>query len=562
MREKVKIRTKFFLVVLVAVIPVVAIAVYSALFFQRSYINENITQITNLCDGFTNEQRLIVRNAEEMLVAISQTRAVQEADYPALNRYLQDLMRVYPDYAVLLAADERGLVVASGVDKIGYTLADRPYFQYAKETGLFTPGQYIVSRSTGEHAITFTLPVKLDSGASLYLVCAFSLSKYTRELSLDRLPQGTILEIFDYYGMRLFASSDEPGAALGQRVSEDLFRRSLMMPSASARKLAVSGVPYLVSTGIVSANGLSIHISVRMPYDRMLAEAYTPVLRILLFMLGSCLAAFFLSIRLARRLVVARIERLTEYTAALADGNLSIRSELDSAPDEITELAASFNKMASALEERNASNERTLAEKEQLLQELQKRVSDNLQLLSSMVNLQIGHASDDGVRRALTTTHSRVMALALVYETIYRYSDVQRVQMLRYCTGLCDYLVSLYSDVGTDVSCSVSGIDVALPIEKALPLALILNELVSNSILHAFPGGAGGSIRVSFARETPSLIRLTLADDGIGFESDGASKDTMGFEMVEALVVQIRGSLSLKSGSSGSEITIRFPDDQ
>ncbi|HPS43990.1 MAG TPA: hypothetical protein PK542_05845, partial [Treponemataceae bacterium] len=117
MQRKVQIRTKIFLITLVAVIPTVVIALYFALFYQRAYINEKATQIANLCEGFTNEQRLIVRNAEETLLAISQTQAVQERDYGVLNTYLQDLMKVYPDYAVLLVTDSSGTVIASGVNK-------------------------------------------------------------------------------------------------------------------------------------------------------------------------------------------------------------------------------------------------------------------------------------------------------------------------------------------------------------------------------------------------------------------------------------------------------------
>lgn len=559
MQRKVQIRTKIFLIVLVAVIPTVVIAIYSALFFQRTYIKEKATQITNLCEGFSNEQRLIVRNAEEMLLAISQTRSVQDKEYGFLNRYLQDLMKIYPDYAVLLATDSSGTVIASGVSKTGYSLADRSYLRYAMQTGRFTPGQYIVSRSTGEDAISYTLPVKTRSGEMVYLVCSFNLDKYSRELSLDRLPEDTTLEIFDYYGVRLFTNSPDAHETPGSPVPEDLFLRALNAPVSTAERVTIAGYPYLVSTGVVSDNGLSLHITVRMPYDKILFASYQPAVRILLLMLFSCLAAFGLSIWLARRLFVSRIERLTAYTRALADGDLSIRSEINASRDEITDLVESFNKMASALEERNRSNQLTLAEKEALLQELQKRVSDNLQLLSSMVNLQVGYASNEVVRHALTTTHSRVMALALVYETIYRYSDVQQVQMQRYCTGLCEYLVSLYSDVGAGVSCAVSGIDVALPIEKALPLALILNELVSNCLLHAFPSGGAGVVRIAFERETASLLKMTLSDNGVGFEDDVGLKDSLGYEMVAALVEQIHGSLTLQSGTLGSEITVRFP---
>jgi len=557
--RKVRIRTKIFLIVLVAVIPTVVITIYSALLFQRSYVNEKKAQIYNLCNGFTNEQRLIVRNAQEMLLAISQTRSVQNQEYYFLNRYLRDLMEIYPDYAVLLATDPNGIVVASGVGKTGYSLADRDYLQYALKSGKFTLGQYIISRSTGKDAISFTLPVKVNSGEYMYLICSYALNKYSKELSLNRLPGDALLEIFDYYGIRLFSSSTDAHDVSGKQVSGSLFSQVARNPETTADIVDIEGVAYLMSSGVVSVNDLSLYVTVRTPYKTVFRDSIAPVLRILVLMLVSCLAAFILSIWLARRLFVGRIERLTSYTRALADGDLSIRTEINSARDEITELMESFNKMASALEDRNISNQRTFAEKELLLQELQKRVSDNLQLLSSMVNLQAGHATEESVRHSLMTTHSRVMALSLVYETIYRYSDVQEVRMHRYCNGLCEYLMSLYSDIGTGIKCLVEGSDVALPIDKALPLALILNELVSNSLLHAFTEGKDGSIRIYFEQETPLLVKMRLSDNGVGFEGDVHRNDTLGYEMIEALVEQLHGSMTLQSGSGGSEITICFP---
>ena len=544
---------------MIAVLPTVFISVYSALSFQRSFIEEKKTYITNLCDGFTNEQRLIVRNAQEMLLAISQTRSVQNKEYNYLNTYLRDLMAIYPDYAVLLAADDKGTVVASGIGKTGYSLADRTYLLYAKRTGQFTPGQYIISRSTGVSSIAFTLPVRDRSGDMVYLIGSYSLDRYMRELSLSRLPQKAQLEIFDYFGTRLFSSLPNANATIGKPVSDDLFTRVLQKPVIFAEKIRIDGVPYLVSSGVYRANGLSLHITVRIPYDQVLVESYVPVVRILCVMLISCLVAFVISIWLAGKLFVGRIEKLTSYTQAVAEGNLSIRSGINTSHDEITGLMESFNKMAAALEERNASNQRILGEREELLQELQKRVADNLQLLSSMVNLQIGHAPNEAVRHSLMTTHSRVMALALVYETIYSFSDVQSVQMQSYCKGLCEFLVSLYSDIGSNVNCSVSGIDVSQPIERALPLALILNELVSNSLLHAFPNTKEGQIRIVFEKDNSSLLKMRIVDNGIGFESDVLHSDTLGYEMIEALVEQLHGSLILQSGYTGSEVTVRFP---
>ena len=558
MLKKVRIRAKIFFIVLVAVLPTVFFSVYSAVSFQRTNLSERATFIENLCDGFTNEQRLIVRNAEQMLLAISQTRSVKWKEHQFLNRYLRDLMFLYPDYAVLLCADNDGLVFASSVGKTGYRLEDRRYLQNARANGAFTVGHYLISRSTGIPAITFTLPTRDVEGKFLFLIATYSLEKYARELSLNRLQNGEILEICDETGLLLFSTEPDGERRVGTPVNEELFRRMKEYQRVDPFRQTIDGKSWLITANSYERNGTSLYLSVRVSYGKVLRESFIPVARVLLFMLFACVCAFFLSLALAQRLFVTRIERLTDYTDALAQGNLSVRSGLNNAKDEITVLMESFNTMAASLEERNAANEQSIREKESLLQELQKRVSDNLQLLSSMINLQIGYAADDGVRLSLMTTHSRVMALALVYDTIYRYSDVQLVQMHRYCRGLCENLVSMYADVGKDIDCAVSGTDVALPIDKALPVALIINELVSNSIVHAFTDRAGGRIGILFTMDGDSTLCVTISDDGSGFESDLKHVDSLGYEMIEALVEQIRGTLTVESGPSGSHVTVRF----
>lgn len=557
MPRKVHIRTKIFFIVLVAVLPTVLFSVYTTLSFRSAYLEGSATYLTNLCNSFTNEQRLIARNAEQMLLAISKTRSVMNKEYSFLNRYLSDLMFLYQDYAVLLCANSDGMVIASSINKTGYSLSDRPYFNHAKATNAFTIGQYIVSRSTGVSSITYTLPVRDTSGSRVFLIGTYALDKYSRELSLGRLGKDAVLEIADSDGVCLFSSSSDPLIVPGQPLTSSLF--SLMKDHArkNPKKVEIEGKEWFASTDYYSRNGTALYISVRIPYENVVREALAPVSRQLSITIIAFVLALTLSLAFARRLFVYRIERLTEYTDALARGNLSVRSGVNNAQDEITELMESFNTMAASLEERNALNERTIREKEQLLLELQKRVSDNLQILSSIINLQIGYASNDEVRQSLMTTHSRVMALSLVYETLYLYSDVQQVEMHRYSQGLCDYLVSLYTDVGTEIQCEIEGEEVALPIDKALPVALIINELVSNSIVHAFPYRKNGFIGISFAKED-GRIRMEVRDDGSGFEEQEQRGETLGYEMIGALVEQVHGSIVVNADENGSCVSVIF----
>lgn len=565
MQRKVHIRTKIFFIVLVAIIPTIAITLFSSFGFRRSYIHEQKVFLENLCDGFVNEQQLIARNAEEMLVAISQTRSVLDADYKYLNVYLHDLLGIYPDYAVLLATNSDGTVVASGVNIIGYSLADRDYFHHAKETGEFCPGSYIVSRSTQIPAITFTLPVNDRKSVRLFLIATFSLSRYAQDLSLNRLSADTVLEIFDYNGVRLFsdyrdhAKRDTQNTSVGTSVSSDLYAWAAHDDSHEVDIVSIDGAPYFVAKGIYRRNDRDIYITVRKPVKNVLSESNKPATRIIVVMSIACILAFALSLQLARRLFVRRIEQLTVYTRELSSGNLGIRSGLNTTRDEITDLAEAFNNMAATLEKQSLTNKQIIEEKERLLQELKRRVSDNLQLLSSMVSLQIDHVADETVRYALMTTHSRIMALSLVYETIFRYSDVEKISMQRYCNGLCEFLLSLYTDIGSNVSCRVSGIDVSLPIDTALPLALVLNELISNSLLHAFPEGKNGSIEILFTLDSDSILKMNIIDTGIGIEGDIHKNETFGYEMIEELISQIHGTLSVYSSPGGTNIEIVFP---
>lgn len=558
MHTKIHIRTKLFLIVLVAVIPTIAIALYSAKNSRNVYAQEKKLFIANICEGFLNEQRLIIRNAEEMLLAVSRTGEVLDGNPPEMSAFFRDLMNTYPNYAVLIAADSRGTVIASGIGKTGYSISDRSYFKRAVASEGFTPGGYIVSKSTQVPALPFALPVRNRDGELSVVIATFAIENYYREMSLARLGDSCYLEIFDTDGIRLFSSLDENRDDYGKGVYPELYSYAVGCPDSAARLSVVNGIQYLVSAGKISINGNTLYVTVRMPYSTVLAEASKPSRSMLAVMIAAVLLAFCLSLALARVMLINRIESLTEHTRLLAEGKLAVCERNDPVRDEISDLMDSFNSMASVLDERNRTNQRSIAEKEHLLNELKQRISDNLQLLSSMVSLQIGHAGDKNVRHALMTTHSRIMAMALVYETIYRYSDVHLVDMQLFCNGLYEFLVSLYADVGANVSCAVSGDDVSLPVSKALPIALILNEVVSNSLQHAFPEGTAGSIRVAFKADAADGIKMEISDNGSGFEVSSPRDDTLGFEMMEALATQVRGTLQVRSDSGGTIVRVMF----
>jgi len=559
--KKIKIWTKILFIVALAVLPIFVITFHSAYMYQSIAVRDSRNIISRLCEGFTNELRLIVTNARQMLMAVSQHPYIQSKNYQLLDAYFETLMNLYQDYVTILLADDRGVVQSSGVHRKGYSIADRQYFQSAVRTGNFTIGEFIISRSTNLPSLSFCYPVTDYQGHRSYLVAAYSVVQFTKEISTYRLPEGFRLEIFDRFGHILFALENGVIGEPGLPVPVELFDWVQDKELHYADTVMIDGSAYTVATGFVSDGEHRLFVTVRAQNEQIYSQAVATGLRSIILMLVSCIVAVILSLWLARYLFVDRIEQITEYTEAVASGNLSVRLASNRTRDELTDLIDAFNTMAATLENRNAANHAMLEEKELLLLELQKRVSDNLQILSSLVNLQIEHSRQEIVRQSLLTAHSRIMALALVYETIYRFSDVQKVGMHRYCKGLCDYLVSLYTNVGTDVSCIVSGVDTALGLDKAIPLGLILNEMVSNCLLHAFPEGYRGIIQILFFCEDSAHLTMQIIDNGVGFETGEHRNSSLGFEMTEALVAQINGELRVKSGREGSVVSIDMPID-
>ena len=560
MRKKVRIWSKIFFIVLVALVPTVVLTIYTAFSFRSRLIMQSSAELSRLCEVYLNEHRLIVQNAYQMLLSISRTPTIQQRDYTYLNTYLRDLMDLNGRYAVILVADENGMVLASGIEATGYSIGDREYFNRAVASGAFTVGTFLISRSTGIPSITYSLPVRDLHNHTVILIATFSLEQYFESLSLSNLSRDSVLEIFDANGKRLFSNDDVHRFLFGEPVDVHLYTKALRNNTGNPEVFPINGVPHLVSLNSLMYNGQAVYVSVRRPYRMILDESTRPVIRTLIVMLAGLVSALGLALWLARRLFVNRIENLTVYTEHLAAGNLAVRSVMNRAPDELTELMTSFNKMAEALEERDRENERVLEEKENLLRELRKRVSDNLQLVSSLISLQLDHVSESDTRRALLTTHARVMAMSLVYDTLFRFSDVEQVKLKQYATDLGDFLVSLYADIGASISVQVGGLDASVGIDRALPLGLILNELVSNCILHAFPDGRKGNISIIFSRVSASYLQMEIIDDGIGFEKDMRESETLGYEMIEGLVLQVRGELIISSGAEGTEIRVRFPE--
>jgi len=206
-----------------------------------------------------------------------------------------------------------------------------------------------------------------------------------------------------------------------------------------------------------------------------------------------------------------------------------------------------------------SSVQRALAEREVLLREIHHRVKNNLQIISSLLNLQARQLADPALRLAFEDCRQRVVSMSLIHDQLYRHEDLARIDFSAYVHDLVRLQRTAY---GLPASRIAAHIDIAVPpvdVAVAVPCGLIVNELFSNACKHAFPGGRSGQVHIRLHADGGEW-ELLVSDDGVGSPADQAdSSGGLGLQLIGALVRQLRGRLQESAGSDGRTTSIRFP---
>lgn len=202
----------------------------------------------------------------------------------------------------------------------------------------------------------------------------------------------------------------------------------------------------------------------------------------------------------------------------------------------------------------------SLREKDILLQEIHHRVKNNLQVISSLLDLQSNHIQDDGVLELFQESQNRVKSMALVHEKLYQSRDFTSINFAEYIENLTNYLFQVYAVHSHLIAIELDIEKVHLTIDTAIPCGLILSELVSNGIKYAFPDGRAGIIKIALHSQPDNRYTLIVKDNGIGIPDDLDLKQTksLGLQLVTILTEQLEGTLEINS-DCGTEFKICFP---
>ena len=248
------------------------------------------------------------------------------------------------------------------------------------------------------------------------------------------------------------------------------------------------------------------------------------------------------------RYIIHRVEDVTDYVRLKklsADQQMSMEAEIHTRGQE--------------LQRANQRLRASLDEKEVLLKEVHHRVKNNLEVINSLLSLQADRVSDSVARELLDEACNRVRAIADVHRLLYRSPDLGGISVRKVLEDLSHSLFVFYCVDPDRVRLVIEIDEFSVDIQRAVPVALIVNELLSNALKHAFPDGRRGSIEVRAQSEGGECL-LSVADDGIGLPNgmDLEISSSLGLNLVRVLVEQLRGRLEFQS-PPGTRYALRFP---
>jgi PAS domain S-box-containing protein len=200
----------------------------------------------------------------------------------------------------------------------------------------------------------------------------------------------------------------------------------------------------------------------------------------------------------------------------------------------------------------------SLQEKEMLIKETYHRVKNNLMVISSLLDLQARYIEDAETQKIFKDSQNRARSMALIHEKLYQTTDLKWINFADYIKNLSTELFKTYSNQ-SNIKIDFDVENHKLDTDTSIPLGLIVNELLSNSLKHAFPDDTEGRIKIKFYKENKKYI-LVISDNGIGFPDNFKIEnvDSLGLRIVSSLVDQIHGEISM-DGTQGTEFAVKFP---
>ena len=522
---------------------------------QRETLERTLALITGYHDQVASQ-------ATQMLASLAARDEVVGRDAGTCDRALAVQVKENSLFIFFAVTDAQGRITCgSQPDLMGLSYGDRPWFRSLAAGQLRVASSGVVT--TQNPAIGQTLvagiPIRAADGHFQGMVAvALKLDELISLPLAVQLPADTIAAVVDDEGEIATSRGDLPRVNLDQA-----FVRALVQsPATPLTRAGERGRLWQFMARRSDISGMRTAVLVGLPKEpwgwldaRFQSGILLPT------------SILFLSVFVVW---VATDVLITRPLLKLAGAVRKWRREgempplhLDGAPEELEELAHAFRRASAEIKERDRLLQTSLQEKDLLLREIHHRVKNNLQIVTSLLNLRSNSLRNVQAQQAMREAQLGIKALALVHRKLYERLDLKQVALDELLEELCPLVHDLPAGLAPKVELSVNLEQVVVAADQATPLALLCTELLSNAAKHAFPTESGGLIDVRLEHIADGRAKLTVADNGVGMSASQARRDRdaaggMGLRLIQMFARQVGAELTTDSDETGTRASLLF----
>lgn len=554
------LRARLLVLVALALSPIFVLAGIQAWIDGRTQQETLKRELTASARLLAHDQEVLLRGTEELMVTISAMPDVVGLT-PACNDTLARVSqrnRAYTNFAIV---NLEGVTVCSGVPVAGdQSFSDTDWFLSVLEQESFVIGRFRIGPASGEPVLAAALPFYRNGVLDGIMITGIRVSVIDQLGIRTDEPDGRIAGIVDRAGnviterTQLHVDSILP-AHLARADEGEIVVFERQNSQGEVRTLALAT--------LIEGN---VYVLLSAPKPSLLSwraldvssTFLLPMLMWLLALIAIWIATDHLILRWLSYLGrIARLYGLGRYEI------VPVRAE--SAPKEIRELADSFQWMASRIAERDEELTDALEYKQTLIREVHHRVKNNLQIVTSLLSLQLGNVADPNAVRSLKEAQARINALAMVHRNLYEAEDLRFIRIAPFLSELC----RLTHDAGPGDDGNIKLIfesrlgNRVINTDEAVPLSMFVTEAMTNAYKHAFTGqSTGNEIRITlteFDRDGTLWVEASVSDNGVGLSED-EKRHGVGSSLFEAFAIQLEGEFEVTGESGkGVQVSVRFP---
>jgi len=545
------LRQRLQLIITLALIPVIMVSLFQGVARAR-------LDIANVHDRLIQSARTVAAGDQNLLAAAEQVlRAVGSLSEVRgmsgnCDGVLADTLIGVRYFSNLTRIDESGRVACSAMALArGQNVADYAVFKAAQKSDDMAVSNELVSRTNGQAVITGMLALHKPDG-SFDGVVAIALDTHWIDYMMraSNLPKGAVVAVFDRSGKVIATNNTDIGNAIAQS--------ALKGEKADEISVAIDSRGDKWRFGNAALMGNAIFVAFAMGESRLFGPTYLHVgldFALPILMIGFAWVAIWLA---TDRQVTQWINYLRRIAHAYRSGHYVIRPDLAEAPVEFKLLGDAMSEMASGIQDRDRRLREAVDMKTTLIREIHHRVKNNLQIVMSLLSIQANQVKDLGAREALLQAQTRINALALVHRILNELEDQSTLDIRQLLDELSHQIAGGMSNDNVRVEVDVASRVVSGSV--AVALALFTVEALTNIFKHAFPDENQGLIRVRLTPEPGGKLKLSIADDGMGFAADETGR-SVGSRLIKTFGLQLGGVSNVHSEpGKGTVVDLVFPD--